>query len=465
MISFDQKNPAFYYKLGFAYLNTFGKQDSALFFLRKSFNLYSPKYRADVSPFEIKFYLARAYRLNDNIDSSIIILENLRTEVFNEQFLASINNELEKTKHHINNLFTVTDLDSVINSTYSDHSPVYSSSDNILIFTSRRNNPNSTQYDDGQYDEDIYYSEIQNGKWTSPKLMTTFSGPDNEATSSIGESGKDLLIYKDEEDGSIYQSEFSDGNWTTPAKLPKPINSRHRETHASITADGTTIFFTSDRPGGYGGLDIWMSVKLGEDEWSKPVNLGSSVNSKGDEESPNISEDGQTLYFSSDGRPNGFGGFDIYISEKTEFNTWGVAKNMGYPINSIGDDIFFTPINTTEKAFYTSYRYGSQGAADIFVVYLDSIAINQTTINFGYVYNQADEPIENVKIQITNTTTDEKKVAKPTQNGKFIFITEANNTYELDISLNNQIVFTDTFTLPDSVPSKKFYKKIIVNTN
>ena len=170
MISFDPKNPTFHYKLGFAYLNTFGKQDSALFSLRKANNLYSPKYRADVSHFEIEFYLARSYRLNNDIDSSIILLENLRAEVYNEEFLKSVNIELEKTRKHLDNYFTITDLDSVINSPFSDHSPVYSSADNVLLFTSRRNNPNSKRYDDGQYDEDIFYSKIINGKWSSPKL-------------------------------------------------------------------------------------------------------------------------------------------------------------------------------------------------------------------------------------------------------------------------------------------------------
>jgi tetratricopeptide (TPR) repeat protein len=465
MISFDPKNPAFYYKLGFSYLNTFGKQDSALIFLQKADKLYSSKYRADVSPTEIKFYLARAYRLNDNIDSSIILLESLRLEVHNEQFLSSVNAELQKTRNQLNSLFTVTDLDSVINSSYSDHSPVYSNMENILIFTSRRKNPNSTKYDDGQYDEDIYYSEIIEGKWSSPKLMTNFSGPDNEATASIATDGKNLLIYKDEDDGSIYLSKFINGNWSVPEKMPKPINTRHRETHASLTEDGTTMFFTSDRLGGYGGLDIWMSIKLGANEWSKPINLGESVNSKGDEESPNISDDGKTLYFSSNGRINSFGGFDIYKSEKTEFNTWGIAENLGYPINSIGDDIFFTPINSTEKAFYTSYRYGSHGNADIFVVYLDSTDINKQTVNFGFVYDENDEPVNNVEIYITNTKTQEKKIARPAKSGKFIFVTEANNTYALEVNLNDTIVFSDTFSFPDSVPRKKFYKKIIVNSN
>jgi len=465
MISFDPKNPAFYYRLGFAYLNTFGKQDSALFYLQKADELYDPKYRSDVSPFEVKFYLARAYRLNNKIDSSIIILETLRTETFNEQFMLSINCELEKTRNFLNNLFTVENLDSIINSAYTDHSPVFCEDENILIFTSRRFHDNNSKYDDGQYDEEIYFSKINDAQWTDPVKLDVFSTPNNEASVNFGHTSKELLIYKDDDNGSIYLSKYSNDKWSAPLKLPKPINTRHRETHASMTTDGSIIYFTSDRGGGYGGLDIWCSVKLATGEWSKAINLGPGVNSKGDEESPNISFDGNTLYFSSDGRDKSFGGFDIYKSTKTEFNTWGYAENIGYPINSIGDDIFFTPIISTEKAFYTSYRYGSKGKADIFIVYLDSTNVNKQTINIGYVYDQNEQPINDVEICITNTKTSEKRIAKPAQTGKFIFVTEANNSYSIDVNYNNQVVFTDLITFPDTVPSKKFYRTIVINVN
>ena len=204
-----------------------------------------------------------------------------------------------------------------------------------------------------------------------------------------------------------------------------------------------------------------MCIKLNSDEWSDPINLGEAINTAGDEESPNISEDGNTLYFSSNGLINNYGGFDIYKSEKTEFNTWGIAQNLGYPINSIGDDIFFIPINP-EKAFYTSYRYESQGKADIFVVYLDTTKVNDLTINFGFVFDQDNNPIENVKIFITNTKTKEKKIARPAKSGKFIFITHANNSYTLDVNINNQLVFSDSIFFTQIVPTEKFYQNIII---
>ncbi len=462
MISFDHKNPVFYYKLGFAYLNTFGKEDSAIIFLNQANKLYKDDYRADVSPYEIKFYLARAYRLNNNIDSSIILLETLRSETINDQFRIAVNNDLAITKLSITNLFTVNDLDSVINSSFSEHSPVYFQSENILIYTSRRYNANSIKYDDGQYDEDIYYSKLINGLWSSPILLSDLSSPDNEATSSFSSNTSQLLMYKDDEKGSIYITSYTDNTWQTPVKLPRPINSRHTETHASLTADGNRIFFASDRPGGYGGLDIWTSVKLSNGNWSKAENLGDAVNSAGDEDSPNISSDGKTLYFSSDGR-GGFGGFDIFRTKLNDFGTWEIAENLKYPINSIGDDIFFTPIQSTDKAFYSSYRTGTHGAADIYVVYLDSANINTKTINIGFLFDSNNNPIDTAQIIIMNKTSGQQFIANPTKEGKFIFVTEANNSYSLIVKKSNKILYTDNFSMPDSVPKKTFYKNIVVS--
>ena len=464
MISFDPQNPVFYYKLGFAYLNTINKADSAVINLKKSNLLYSDKYRAEVSIWDIKFYLARAYRLNKNIDSSLMILEKLRQDSHNKQFIENINNELLITRQSIDNLFTIEDLDSVVNSIFSEHSPVYSAKNNILIFTSRKYNSNSQKLDDGQYDEDIYYSDWKNGAWSSPKLMKQFSTRNNEATMSIINQGDFLLIYKDEQNGSIFSSEFKNGKWTIPKMLPKPINSKFRETHASMTPDGKQIIFTSDRPGGYGGLDIWTSFLQDDGSWSKPVNLGDAINTPEDEESPNLSDDGDMLYFSSNGR-KGYGGFDIFKSQRTDFNTWTIAQNLKYPINSVGDDIFFTQIANTEKAFYSSYRYGSKGNADIFIVYLDSAEAKIKTINYGYIFDKDKKPITSANIEIINHKTGELSIYKPSDSGKFIFITKAKITYTLKIILKNTIIYSETFSTSDTVPEKKYYKEIIIPDN
>lgn len=459
MILFDPENPVFYYKLGFAYLNTFGKQDSAVVFLKQANKYYKDDYKSELNPFEIKFYLARAYRLQENIDSALILLETLKTNTQSDQLLYAIDKELEVVQLSVKNMFTINDLDNVINSAFSEHSPIYLKDKNLLIFTSSRYNSNSIKYDDGQYDEDIYYSKRINGVWSSPILMTDFSTSDNEATSGLTANGS-LLIYKDDDRGSIYISKFLNDNWQEPVKLPKPINTKHRETHASMTDDGSQIFFTSDRRGGFGGLDIWTSIKT-SDGWSKPINLGDAINSSGDEESPNISADGKTLYFSSNGRA-GYGGYDIFKTTVNNFGTWSLAENLGYPINSIDDDIFYSPIQSTNKAFYTSSRSGTKGESDIFIVYLDSTQAKLKCINFGFLLNEKNEPIADINIDVYNNTKGQKFIARSTDNGKFIFITEANNNYTVQIKADNDIIFSDNFTMPEVVPKEIFYKNIVL---
>jgi hypothetical protein len=462
MINFDPKNPVFYYKLGYSYLNTINKTDSAIINLKKAKKFYSDKYRAEVSKFDIEFYLARAYRIHKDIDSSIIILENLRKQTLDTNIINIINQEIDVTRKYVTNLFTIDDLDSVINSNYSEHSPLYSPKDNILMFTSRRYNKNSTKYPDGQYDEDIYYSKWKNNKWSKPKLMSVFDTPFNDATASIIPQNGIILLYKDDENGSIYISRREGNTWGAPKKMPRPINSRYRETHASMTNDGKQIFFTSNRPGGLGGLDIWTSRLQDDGKWSKPVNLGDAINTAKDEESPNISGDGKVLYFSSEGR-GGFGGFDIFKSTRTQFNTWTIAKNLGYPINSVGDDIFFTPIANTDKAFYSSYRYGSKGNSDIFLVYLDSAGVKKKTINYGFVLDSTENPLDSVVIEIIDHSSGEMAIARPAENGKFIFITVADTTYTIKIFRKEKIVFVDNFTTSDTVPKLNFYKRIILH--
>ncbi len=462
MLNFDPKNPCFYYKLGFAYLNTFGKADSAVHFLNIAKKLYKPEYQKQVSKFDVMFYLARGYRVLEKNDSCIILLEELRMEYADDKCQNLIKTELSAAQKLQNRHLAIAELDTIINSANTDHSPVFSVETNTLMFTSRRNNPSSTKYDDEQFDEDIYYTVIKNGKWSEPKVMELFSTPENEATSSISADGKRMLIYKDEENGSIYYTQFAAGQWTAPQKFPRPINSRHRETHASMTENGQYIFFSSDRPGGYGGLDIWLCYKINETgQWSEPINLGDKINSKGDEKSPNISEDGHTLYFSSNGRPNSFGGFDIYKTTKNSFGYWEMPQNMGYPINSIGDDIFFSINESTQKAFYTSIRYESHGVADIFMVDIDTNNRVTNTVNTAYVYNATGDPLkDDIEINIINTKTKEKAIAKPNKVGKFVFITEPNSTYRLVIYKDNKIEYEDTISLPDIVPKERFYSKI-----
>ena len=150
--------------------------------------------------------------------------------------------------------------------------------------------------------------------------------------------------------------------------MGKKINSKYRETSISMTASNDTVYFSSDRPGGFGGLDIYMSVKGEKGKWGKAVNLGSNVNTAYNEDSPHIMPDGQLLYFSSEGHSS-MGGFDIFFANKTTEGSWGTVYNMGYPINTSDDDIYFVISADGMRGYYASVKGDTEGEKDIYEIY------------------------------------------------------------------------------------------------
>ena len=169
---------------------------------------------------------------------------------------------------------------------------------------------------------------------------------------------------KDKKNMNIYQSHFNGKNWSAPQKLESPINSRNNETSACLSRDGKTIYFTSDRKGGFGGLDIWKSELLESGEWGSAINLGPEVNSAFDDESPYFLADGVTMYFSSKGH-NSTGGFDVFCTTLSEEGTWSQPANVGFPINTKDDELNFKISSDEKFAFYSSSKDCQKGSYKI----------------------------------------------------------------------------------------------------
>jgi len=452
LIMFDVESPVFYYKLGFCYLNTAGKEDSALIFLKKASDIYAVNPKEEISSFEINFYLAKSYRLNHNNDSAIIVLENLKKEIVDEKYTILIKNEISFAEQGLDSYgngikINIKNLGNSINSSYSEHSPVISEDKTVLMYTSRKKSGvDDVLLEDGQYDEDIYISKKIDGLWTEPELISNnINSNENEATLGLSPDGKTLFIYKSEKNGSIYYSKAKNDEWTSPIKLEGYINTRNRETHASIVRDEKLLFFTSDRAGGYGGLDIYISEIQQDGTWGKPINLGSAVNTEFDEDGPNINPDGNVLYFSSKGH-QGYGGFDIYKSTKNEFGTWTLAENLGYPINSIEDDAFYCQI-TDKSAFFTSRKEDGYGQMDIYLLTLDSAKEDSLTVMTADIKGCENKVIL-TSVNIKDNTTGKKYSAKPNQAGKFVFVTYKGNNYNLTVTYENNDIFYDNFDIP-----------------
>jgi len=470
LIAMEPKNPDYYSRLGFCYLNTTGKRDSAIAPYKKSIEIYNNltrrKKRSTMTSYaELNFYLARSYRVNLLFDSALFVLTDLRKDTKNRKVLQLIDSEIRLCND--GKLFISTPVDieivnlgNLINTQYTEHTPVFSPDETELIFTSRKKLNASSQIDyDNEFDENIYIAKKDSlGNWLAPEPIDNINTSDHEATISMSHDQSKLFIYKEEDEGSIFYSIFLNNKWQTPIKMSAVINTKHRETHASLSYDGTTLFFTSDRPGGYGGLDIYITKKMPDGTWGDAVNLGPGINTDKDEEAPYILPDGKTLYFSSKGH-GGIGGFDIFKTSINNFGTWTMPENLGYPINSVEDDVFFFPTVDQQGAYFASKKGNDNfGRSDIYLMKLPEVNNSPIVIMTGKL-SICDGDLPYADIQIYDNTSGNFYVATA-KDGKFVFITEKNHNYTVTVETGGVEVFSESFDIDPNSPRLMMYKVI-----
>jgi len=333
-------------------------------------------------------YLERAYATNPNVDIDIDYHLGLAYQYHHQYSKAKEKFEAFKKKHKkLSDLANhkiaecdigdslsrhpayveIANIGHVINTQFHEYSPLLSNDGNTLIFTSNRSSDHEKIKNQTNF-EDIYITNKVDGTWTEPqKISPNITDEYNDAAASLSHDGSLLFLYYEEGGGDIYVSTIEGGEWTVPHPLNKNINSPHSwETSACISADGKKLFFTSNRPGGFGELDIWVSERDEKGEWGKAVNLGPTINTSGHEDAPFIHADGVTLYFSSDGHPT-MGSNDIFRSEWKD-GAWTRPANMGFPVNSIDYDGFFVLSQDKKTGYFSAMREYGLGNADIYVL-------------------------------------------------------------------------------------------------
>lgn len=372
----NPKNARAHFMAGRSIMLSLHKQGS-LYYFRKAYAL-DPKVDADIF-----FYLGQGFQYSQKFDSAILCYDR-----YNRLLARSLDYEKSKKTNEVNRRIfechnakvmmaepvsvTIKHLGPGINSAYPDYAPAINADESLMIFTTRRptENLNENVGEDNEYYEDIFYSQKVNGEWTPAQNI---SGPLNNryhnATINLSADGKEMLLYHDSNGGDIFAAFLNpDGiAWTEPKELPG-INTEYIENSASIAADGKTIYFTSNRPDGYGGTDIYVSTKDDKGRWTSIKNLGNLINTELDEDAVFISASGKHLYFSSNGHA-GMGDQDIYRSTlNEEKQTWERPVNMGYPINSVENDIYFVLTGDEGYAYVSSVRDESLGEEDIYKI-------------------------------------------------------------------------------------------------
>jgi outer membrane protein OmpA-like peptidoglycan-associated protein len=377
--NFDTTNIRANFEAGHMHIESIGKELSVKYFLR----IYrqNPTYR-----FDLEYWIGKAYQYGLKFDNAIDYYTRYRTKLKSKAGYAGKDkvdlsevdrriSECKNGKEFIANPkpYTITNMGGQINSEFEDYGPVLDANEDFMVFTTRRqeDNTNADVADDNKYYEDIFVAEKVGDSW---KRAKNIGAPVNtnyfDSNLTLSADGKLLFIYKDEGAGDIYVSEKgSDGKWGTPVPLPGEVNSSYRESSVSISTDEKTLYFASDRPGGYGNSDIYVCTKDSKGEWSRVKNLGPNINTEHDEDGPFISYDSKTLYFSSEAH-KGMGGFDIFKCEliDAEKNEWGEPENIGYPINSPDDDVFYTTSKDGLRSYYASVRENGYGYTDIYVI-------------------------------------------------------------------------------------------------
>lgn len=368
--AFNASNADLNYEIGVCYLNTVNKTKSIEFF-EKALQL-DPASHPD-----IKFQLAKAHQLKLDFDKAIGLYQEYKASLSPSE-IATIGAEVDKRIKECNSAkllcskpvrVFIDNLGPTVNSAYPEYSPLINADESILFFTSRRDNTNGGKKDeyDLQYYEDIYISDKNGEQWSvSLNPSKPLNNKKHDATVGLSPDGQTLLIYKGSNGGDIYECVLKGENWSMPKKLSNNINTKFHESSGSISFDGKTLYFVSDREGGYGGNDIYISSKDKNGNWGEPVNIGAAVNSQYDEEGVFIHPDGITLYFSSKGH-NTMGGFDIF---KTTFKdgVWTAPENIGYPINSPDDDVFFSISASGIHGYYSSVKSEGYGSQDLYLI-------------------------------------------------------------------------------------------------
>jgi len=253
----------------------------------------------------------------------------------------------------------------------------------------------------------IFFSKKVNGVWTYPVNIMAQLGVDNKtATTSLSYDGYTLYLYRDDNfDGNLYVSSFKDGQWSNIISLGENINTKYWESHASISKDGKTLYFTSNRPGGFGDLDIYVSELQPDGKWGVPKNMGQNINSRWNENTPFITENEDKLFFCSEGH-RGMGGYDIFYATKTG-TEWSKPINIGYPLNSTDDNLFFMPESQGEEAYFSQFSQYGYGGQDIYRVNLSNIS-KKSPIKVEAVLsmnNAVQKKIKEFTINIIDTVT------------------------------------------------------------
>lgn len=453
LLEIDSENSNYNYRKGFALLQyKQGFEEAKPLLIKavsnvsKNHDLFSSK--ESRAPIDSYYYLARCYHLAKEIDLAKkyfnIFLESAtkKDPLIPKAELALKQCDVAKVFLAIEKDYEVINLGPQINTKDPEYAPAISLDGQALYYTSRRLRKDSSNIHikepmTNMYLEDIYVSfKNDEGEWSDAELLDFCLPERNDATVAVSSDERRIYVYRDDEgNGDIFYSDFEDGRFkeVSPVDI-EGVNTESWEPHITVSLDGKAKYFSSDRPGGFGGRDLYRIVKLPDGSWSLPQNLGPSINSEHDEDAPFIALDNKTLYFSSNGEKS-MGGFDIFISVLDAEGQWSDPINLGYPLNSMSDDIYYTTTADGKLGYMSSYRPGGYGEKDIYEVQNDLMGEQHISLLKGEIVIAGDKLFpEDLSVTINCLDCDQlnvRTVYPRVRDGKFFSTLPKCHEYEL----------------------------------
>ena len=366
----ENANVAF--RIGACYINIYGKKDLSIRYLEAASRNMSAKYREGnvrhlAAPYVTLYELARAYRINFNFDKAKETFLQYKTTLLPNDFvnINFIDQEIRAcdfAKIFIANprSFTEENIGEFFNDEKPNFNPVMSADGKTFVYMSAL-----------KFYDAIMFSRLQNDRWSDPvNIFPDLQIDGKVSISCLSKEGTTLFfsIIEGGDNSNIYYSTFNGTVWSPAAMLNRNINTRHWESHASLSEDGQSLVFASDRPGGFGGLDLYVSTKV-NNEWGPAINMGPIINTPFNEDRPFFSSNDNVLIFCSQGHEN-MGGYDLFRSDRLNEN-WGKPVNMGFPLNTPDDDTYFMPYDGGKSGYIFKEKESEGfGGNDIYKIIL-----------------------------------------------------------------------------------------------
>lgn len=359
-------------------------------------------------------------------------------------------------------------LGSVVNSSSDDYFPQIDPTGTKLYFTSQRKSPlGAFTPTDGNYGEDVYYVQRQGNTWAPPTLLPEpINSKNNDGAATFSGDGQVMVYGQCSREGGIgdcdlYISVLDGEQWSAPVNFGNVVNSKEWDAQPCLSADGTKIIFASDRTGGYGGSDLYSIEKNSFGDWGVPQNLGPIINTPWNEKSPYLAPDGKTLYFSSYGHP-GYGGFDLFKST-FENMKWSHPVNLGRPLNSEGDDNYFTISASGEHAYFASTRAGGSGMTDLYQIEIPEVLRPQPTVIIsGVVTNAKTGQRISAWVLVEDIVTGDMIATNKSNSttGEYLIVLPAGRNYSVSANRDGFFFYSQNFDVPDDAKYQELKKNI-----